>query len=127
MKEQNKQSRNWTTWIEIPVLNFEKAQKFYEAIFEIDLFVNDFGDFKMGIFPHKEVGCAICKHESYTPSKDGSIVYLNANPDLQPVQDRIEKNGGKLVMAKKQISEEHGFMCVFIDTEGNRLALHSDK
>lgn len=75
----------------------------------MELFITDFGEFKMGIFPHKEVGCPICKHESYIPSKNGTIVYLNANPDLQIVQDRIEQNGGKVLLSKKQVSEEHGY------------------
>jgi predicted enzyme related to lactoylglutathione lyase len=80
----------------------------------------------MGIFPHAEVGCALCQHpQFYKPSDNGTLVYMNANPDLQNVQNRIENAGGKILMQKKQISGEHGYMCLFIDTEGNRLALHS--
>lgn len=119
------QNKSWTHWFEIPVTDFDRAKKFYEEIFLIDLFVNDFGSFKMGIFPHKDVGCAIIFGEWYKPSSDGTLVYLDANPNLQETLNRIESAGGKITQKKKQISEEHGFMAVFIDSEGNRMALHS--
>ena len=119
------QKRSWTHWFEIPVTDFDRAKKFYETIFLTELFVNDFGSFKMGIFPHKDVGCAICFGEWYKPSSDGTLVYLDANPDLKETLNRIESAGGKIIQEKKQISEEHGFMALFIDSEGNRMALHS--
>jgi hypothetical protein len=53
------------------------------------------------------------------------MVYLNANPDVQPILDRIEAAGGKIIVPKTEISPEHGHMAVFIDSEGNRMALHS--
>ena len=117
----------WTTWFEIPVDDFDRAKSFYESVFQTSILVNDFGAFKMGIFPHKNVGCAICKGEGYKTGDAGPVVYLNAYPDLNLAQDRIEKAGGKVIMPKKQISPEHGFMALFMDSEGNRLALHSDQ
>jgi uncharacterized protein len=120
-------SQAWTAWFEIPADNFERAKKFYESIFQTSIHAVDFGSFRMGIFPHKDVGCAICFGSGYQPSDAGTIVYMNANPDLQIVQDRIEAAGGKILQSKKQISPEHGFMALFLDSEGNRLALHSDK
>jgi predicted enzyme related to lactoylglutathione lyase len=117
----------WTTWFEIPVDDFDRATTFYETIFQTSLHAIDFGSFKMGIFPHKQVGCALCKGKEYKPGAAGALVYMNANPDLQIAQDRIEAAGGKILQAKKQISPEHGFMALFLDSEGNRLALHSDK
>jgi uncharacterized protein len=119
--------RSWTHWIEIPVSDFERARKFYSTIFEMEVDVMEFGGFRMGIFPHREIGVAICQGEWYQPGTSGPIVYLNANPDLQEVQDRIPAAGGKIEMPKKQISPEYGFMALFIDSEGNRMALHSSK
>ncbi|MFQ5637868.1 MAG: VOC family protein [bacterium] len=121
------QKKTWTIWFEIPVTDFNRAKKFYETIFSTEIFVNDFGSFKMGIFPHKDVGCAICFGEGYKPSSHGTLVYLNANPDLQETLNRIENAGGKILQEKKQISEEHGFMAIFLDSEGNKMALHSDE
>ena len=64
--------------------------------------------------------------DSHKPSAtDGPLIYLNANPDVQHVLNKVEKAGGKILVPKTQISPEYGFMAVFIDTEGNRIALHS--
>jgi hypothetical protein len=105
----------------------ERAKGFYETVFETNIFLNDLGpNFKMGLFPHKDVGCALCwAPEFYKPSMDGVCVYLNANPDLQPTFDRIEAAGGQVISPKKQIDAEHGHMAIFIDSEESRLALHS--
>ncbi len=119
--------RSWTTWFEIPVINFHRARVFYENLFQMAMEINDFGTFKMGVFPHKEVGCAICQGSGYRPSEDGVVVYLNANPDLSDVLERVVESGGKIVKEKTMISSEHGHMALIIDTEGNRVALHSDK
>lgn len=125
MKNKTGKEKSWTHWFEIPVSDFNRAKKFYEAIFKTEIFTTDFGPLKMGIFPHKEVGCALCQGELYKPGNNGTLVYMDAGPDLQACQDRIEAAGGKVLMSKKQISPEHGYMCVFVDSEGNRMALHS--
>jgi len=120
-------AKPWTQWFEIPVTDLDRAKKFYETIFETEIFTQDFGGFKMGIFPHSQVGAALCWGAHYTPSAEGTLVYLNANPDLEIVAGKIEQAGGKLLREKTQISPDHGYMALFLDTEGNRLALHSDK
>lgn len=129
MNESSAKDKHWTEWFEIPVTDMKRAQKFYETVFDTEINVMDFGPgFQMGIFPHTNTGCALaCNPEFYKPSMDGVCVYMNANPDLQVAQDRIENAGGKILQPKKQISPEHGFMALFVDSEGNRLALHSMK
>ena len=118
--------RSWTNWFEIPVSDFDRAQKFYETVFKMKINAMDFGSFKMGIFPHKDVGCAIVQGESYNPGTQGATVYLNANPDLTDALGRVESSGCEILQSKKQISPDHGYMALFIDTEGNKVALHSD-
>ena len=118
------------SWFEIPVSDINRAQKFYEAIFETELIPMDMPGFEMRMFPIEDmqnVGGALAKSEGFhKPSSDsGSLVYLNGNPDVQIVLDRIEAAGGKIIMPKTKISPEHGFMGVFIDSEGNRIGLHS--
>ena len=56
---------------------------------------------------------------------DGPLIYLNGNPDVQKVLDKVEHAGGKIMVPKTMISPEFGFMAVILDTEGNRIALHS--
>jgi predicted enzyme related to lactoylglutathione lyase len=117
--------KNWTGWFEIPVTDMERARKFYENIFDTKIDILDLGVLKMAIFPHREIGCALCMNNNYMPSKDGVLVYLNASPDLDIVLQKIEDAGGKVLLDKRQISPDRGFMALFIDSEGNRLALHS--
>jgi uncharacterized protein len=117
-------------WFEIPTGDFQRAIKFYETIFELKLNAMELGNgLKMAMFPvnpMEAVGGALTHHlDFYKPSKDGTLVYLNADPDLAVVLGRIEHAGGKVVVPKTQISPEYGFMAVFFDTEGNRVALHS--
>ncbi len=126
--------QSWTSWFEIPATDLDRAKKFYDAIFQMDTQILDFGGFKMGMFPHQgeggagAAGAALCQHESYQPSAThGTLVYLNANPDLQTVLDRIEAAGGTILRPKTQISPEYGYMAIFIDSEGNRMALHSNQ
>ncbi len=117
-------------WFEIPTSNLERACAFYEKIFEFKLQPMELANrLRMAMFPvnpAESVGGALCHHpEFYSPAATGTLVYLNADPDLGSVLGRIEKAGGKIVVPKTQISPEYGFMAVFIDSEGNRVALHS--
>ncbi|MBO9562261.1 MAG: VOC family protein [Niastella sp.] len=119
------------SWFELPAVDLDRAQKFYEAIFETQLIPMDTPNVQMRMFPVADmmtgIGGAICKAEGfYKPSAtDGPLIYLNGNPDVQNVLNRIEAAGGKVVVPKTEISPEYGFMAVFIDTEGNRVGLHS--
>ncbi|RPI19740.1 MAG: VOC family protein [Ignavibacteriae bacterium] len=120
---------NAINWFEIPVLDFKRAQKFYNSIFEFELFEQQMGDYVMGFFPGDQSGVsgAICHGEGYKPSEQGTLVYLNADGKLDDVIGRIETNGGKVVMPKSLVTEEIGYIATFIDTEGNKVALHSPK
>ncbi|MES2880635.1 MAG: VOC family protein [Bacteroidota bacterium] len=123
--------KNAISWFEIPATDLDRAQKFYETIFEIQLAPLDMPNIKMRMFPLEDmmngVGGAICLAEGfYKPTAtDGPLIYLNANPDVQIILDRIDAAGGKVLVPKTEISPEYGYMAVFIDSEGNRMALHS--
>ncbi len=125
------QPGNALNWFEIPVTDFDRAKKFYETIFDYQMPENMMGKVRMGFFLYDfqngKVGGAICKSEMHKPSQEGSLVYLNCQPDLQPVIDRVENAGGKILQQKTKISEEQnlGFWALTIDTEGNNVALHS--
>ncbi|WP_240905193.1 VOC family protein [Flagellimonas oceani] len=121
---------NMVGWFEIPVADMERAKTFYEAVFEVAISLQDFGGTKMGWFPadHGKPGAAgslIQNRDWYKPSdSQGTLIYFNSL-DVQNELDRIEKNGGKIVQAKTHISKDIGYMAVFLDSEGNRIALHS--
>ena len=122
---------NAISWFEIPSTNLERAQKFYETVFGVSMIPMDMPNIKMRMFPIDDmargIGGAIVDSGSFhIPSAtDGPLIYLNANPDVQKVLDKVEAAGGKILVPKTEISPEHGHMAVFIDSEGNRIALHS--
>ena len=123
--------KNYINWFEIPVSDFERGRNFYETILDIKLSPMDIGpSHQMAAFSYNPgssaVSGAIMCGEGYTPTEDGALLYLNADPDLQIVLDRVEKAGGKVIMPKTQISEDVGYMALIRDTEGNRIALHSN-
>jgi predicted enzyme related to lactoylglutathione lyase len=119
------------SWFEIPTIDLERATAFYESIFNLSLFPMDTPNLKMRLFPIDNPGTGIggalvYAKDFYSPSSThGPMVYLNGNPDVQHILDRIEAAGGKIAVPKTQISPEYGYMAVFIDSEGNRIALHS--
>lgn len=119
------------SWFEIPTNDIDRAQKFYETIFQIQMIPMDNPAIKMRLFPidnmMEGVGGSIVKTEGFhiTSATDGPLIYLDANPDVNIILNRVEAAGGKVLVTKKQISEEAGYMAMFLDTEGNRIALHS--
>lgn len=123
--------KNAISWFEIPTTDIERAKNFYETIFQITLAPLETDDFKMRMFPLDDpmngVGGALVKTDGFhVPSAtDGPLIYLNGNPDVKIILDRVEAAGGKIMVPKTMISKEYGYMAVFIDTEGNRIALHS--
>jgi predicted enzyme related to lactoylglutathione lyase len=120
---------NALNWFEIPALDISRAKNFYEQIFEIKMEEMEMPGMKYAMFPFDpmkgRVGGGLAQSPMHTPGSTGSIVYLNANPDLQLVLDRVEKAGGKITMPKTSIGQ-NGFMAIFSDTEGNTVALHSN-
>lgn len=117
-------------WFEIPVTDMERAVKFYSAVFGYEKMDQmNLGGFDMAIFPMQkgDVSGALCKGEFYKPSSDGVVIYFLADPDLNVALSKVESAGGKVLMPKKLIAEDIGYMALFNDSEGNRIALHSTK
>ncbi|HEU4718489.1 MAG TPA: VOC family protein [Bacteroidia bacterium] len=120
---------NSLNWFEIPATDITRAKKFYESIFKMEM--TDMGEMmgmKMAGFPAEmgngKVSGALVQGPMHKPSADGSVIYLNAGSNVQGVLERIEQSGGKVVMPRTQISPEIGYMAFFMDSEGNRMALH---
>lgn len=122
--------KNAVNWFEIPVKNFDRAKTFYEALYQAEMSVSELPDFKikMAFFPSDmelgAIGGSIVKGPNYKPSKIGALVYLNGGDDLSVILARVEESGGEIVMQKTSLGS-NGFMAQFLDTEGNKLALHS--
>lgn len=124
--------QNMVGWFEIPVTDMDRAKKFYDTVFEIEISVHDMNELVMGWFPFAEgksgASGSLVKHKDfYFPSENkGTLVYFSCK-DLQEQLVRVGPAGGKVIQPKKEIGPGHGFMAIFIDSEGNRVALHSQK
>jgi predicted enzyme related to lactoylglutathione lyase len=119
---------NSINWFEIPANDFDRAKNFYSKIFDYEMTDMQMGDTRMGFLPHDQgtgVGGAICFGPYYTVSKEGPKVYLNGNPDLNVVLNRVESAGGKIIVPKEHIPPDFGYFAKFEDTEGNHIYLHS--
>jgi predicted enzyme related to lactoylglutathione lyase len=120
---------NALNWFEIPVTDMERAKHFYQVAFGIHMDEENMMNIQMAYFPFQpgsgKASGALAKSDFHIPAENGAIIYLNGNPDLSEVLERIESEGGKIVMPKTHISDEIGYMAFFIDTEGNRLGIHS--
>jgi predicted enzyme related to lactoylglutathione lyase len=122
---------NIVGWFEIPVQNMDRAIKFYEEVFDIKIERQNLGPLEMGWFPWVEGGLgaagSLVKHDDfYRPSTEGTLIYFTPpSGDLKNELGRVVAAGGKVLQEKKLISEEIGYMGLFLDTEGNRLAIHS--
>jgi len=117
------------TWFEIPALGFQRAKKFYETVLEVPVHEQEVGQALMGFLGTHEDGIngAIVAHEWYIPSEHGVLIYLDAGEDLNHMLARAEGAGASVIISKTRISEDMGYMAVFRDPEGNRIALHSRK
>ena len=121
--------KNAVSWFEIPVVDFARAKKFYSTIFDFELPEHQMGPNLMGFLLSEPdgVGGAIIAGEGCSPSSEGILVYLNGGDDLNIVLNRVEKAGGRILLQKTRITDELGHYALFLDTEGNKLGIHSMK
>lgn len=126
-KQITKNKKSFVSLFEIPATDISRAIDFYQAILDIPIEKMEIPGMEMGIFPYEDqmVTGVIIKGEGYKPTADGVTIYLNGGDDLQLILDKVEKNGGKVIVSKTAHADESGFFALFIDTEGNKLGLNS--
>ncbi|AUP79471.1 VOC family protein [Flavivirga eckloniae] len=119
--------KSFISLFEIPATDVSRAVSFYQAILDIKIEKMEMPGMEMGIFPYEgqTVTGVIMKEEGLKPSTDGVTIYLNGGDNLQHILDKVEKNGGKVVVPKTAHADESGFFALFLDTEGNKLGLNS--
>jgi len=122
--------RNAVGWFEIPVANMDRAIAFYQGLLDVTLSRNTMGPLDMAWFPFDGdapgSSGSLVKHEAYVPSEHGALLYFTSpSGDIANEESNIEALGGTLLQGKKLIAEDYGYMLLFKDTEGNRIALHS--
>ncbi|WP_396591536.1 VOC family protein [Allomuricauda sp. R78024] len=119
--------KSFISLFEIPATDISRAVNFYQTILGINIEKMEMPGMEMGIFPYEGqmVTGVIMKGEGYEPSANGVAIYLNGGDNLQHILDKVEKNGGKVIVPKTAHADESGFFALFLDTEGNKLGLNS--
>jgi uncharacterized protein len=116
-------SLNTVCWADIPVNNLDRAIAFYTAVLGSAVSKEGEGEFTFGLLPHSEQNASGClvEMEHNEPSQKGPLVYLSVE---DAAIAEVDRNNGKVVSAKHSIGP-HGFRAIIIDSEGNKIALHS--
>lgn len=125
MKDYNAEN-NRAVWFDIPVSDLGRAQKFYESVLDIKIFRDKFNDFEFCVLDHEKGngGCLIPNPNEITGDK-GIMIYMNVDGRIQDAMSKVEPGGGIVLESTHQIGE-HGFRSVILDSEGNRIVLHSN-
>src|SRR5467141_867227 len=118
-------------WTDIPVTNLNRAIKFYSAVLGKEVSKMAEGGFEYGLLPHQEQnasGCLCVSGDSVgnenQPSQTGPLIYLSVEDRPNDAVKDARVVGGKVLEDKQQIGP-HGVRAMIIDSEGNRIALHS--
>ena len=115
-------------WVDIPVSDVERAAKFYRAVLAIEVQVETFGEQQVGVLQHGpgNGGCLVKPMDpSWTPSRNGVLIYLGAEGRIRDAVAQVKAQGGEVLEDVNSIGP-HGFRAVIVDSEGNRVALHSN-
>ena len=132
MKKINRET-NVITWFEIPVSDTSRAKKFYETILDIEMVYRPGGNEEAIFFPYDpnviqatsgRITGVLSKTDRNSSSTKGTLVYINASPNIQAVLNKVEQAGGKIIVPKTKIPA--GFIGVITDTEGNTVGLHAE-
>jgi uncharacterized protein len=114
-------------WVDVPCVDLDRAMRFYSSVLAVDLKKEEVPGFSMCVFPHGDRGAGGCLAvmKDTQPSENGPLIYLDCDGRLDEAIAKVEGGGGKIVQPKHQIGP-HGYRAIVIDSEGNRIALHSN-
>jgi len=125
--QSTKDMKSYISIFEIPATDISRAIEFYQGILGISIEKMEMAGLKIGLLPFEGqmVTGVIMEGEGNQPSADGITIYLNGGDNLQAILDKVEENGGKILVPKTPHADESGFFALFLDTEGNKMGLHS--
>jgi predicted enzyme related to lactoylglutathione lyase len=116
---------NRAVWFDIPVADLDRAAKFYRAVLGVGVDKETYGDFSFCVIEHENGngGCLVLNKDEIAAG--GVLLYLNANGRIRDAVGKVVPNGGSVIQDTHAIGP-HGFRAVVLDSEGNRIALHSE-
>ena len=125
--DMNNTSSNLISMFEIPAADITRAIAFYTEILSIEIELMEVEGMKMGVLPYENqpVTGILVEMEGSVPSSNGSVIYFNAGNDLQVALDKVEQNGGQIMVPKTMHADESGYFAIVLDTEGNKIGLNS--
>lgn len=115
---------NRIVWFDLPVADIARGMEFYSAVLAVNI-TEEFPD--VAVFSHTpgEVSGCLVKNDEHIPSTSGPLIYFNVNGRLQAAVDEVEKHGGRIEKPPHEIGP-YGMRAIVFDSEGNRIALHSE-
>lgn len=114
-------------WFEIPATDLERAVGFYSTVLGTELgeIPGPRGELLKVFMGAEGPSGALMSGEGYTPGSSGPLVYLGCD-DINAVLGRVAAAGGQVLQEHMPIGE-YGAIGMFVDSEGNRVALHAEK
>jgi predicted enzyme related to lactoylglutathione lyase len=116
---------NRAVWFDIPIADLDRAARFYRAVLDVRVDKETSGDFSFCLIEHRvgNGGCLIPEPAHITGG--GVLLYLNVNGRIRDAVEKVVPNGGTVLNSIHSIGP-HGFRAIVLDSEGNRVALHSN-
>jgi len=116
---------NRAVWFDIPVADLDRAAKFYAAVLGVGVSREEFDNHSFGLIEHKEGngGCVVKNPDDISPV--GILLYLNVNGRIRDAVGKTQSHGGGVIEDVHSIGP-HGYRAIVFDSEGNRIALHSE-
>ena len=117
---------NRAVWFDIPIVDLDRSMKFYAEVLKIEVGKAEFEDFTFAVLEHKDGngGCLVPRASEVSHDK-GILIYLNVDGRIRDAVGKVSVNGGEVIEDTHSIGP-HGFRALIKDSEGNRLALHSN-
>jgi predicted enzyme related to lactoylglutathione lyase len=116
---------NRAVWFDIPVADLDRAAKFYRAVLAVGVEKETYGDYSFCLLDHKDGNGGCLVPNAAEIAAGGVLIYLNANGRIRDAVSKVVPNGGSVLKDTHAIGP-HGFRAVVLDSEGNRIALHSE-
>lgn len=113
-------------WFDLPTINLDRAMEFYAAVLDCSVTKEQSKDGSISVLSHKDGEIAGClfQNKDYPPSENGVLLYFNVDGRLKNAVTQAVTLGGSIVQDIHAISP-YGYRAIIIDSEGNRIALHS--